>query len=74
VDFAAQGLLDDLEGDARTGREQLLNRLIADGFELADLKRAVAEDRLVLLPVDRVSAAATPPRRCRRRPGCRRRR
>jgi len=54
VDFAAQGLLDDLEGDARTGREQLLNRLIADGFELADLKRAVAEDRLVLLPVDRV--------------------
>lgn len=54
MDFAAEGLLDDLEGEARVGREQLLNRLLVDGFELADLKRAVAEDRLVLLPVDRV--------------------
>ncbi|MEO8966657.1 MAG: adenylate cyclase regulatory domain-containing protein, partial [Solirubrobacteraceae bacterium] len=54
MDFAAEGLLDDLEGDARAGREQLLTRLVADGFELADLRRAVDENRLVLLPVDRV--------------------
>jgi adenylate cyclase len=54
VDFAAEGLLDDLEGEALAGRRQLLTRLVDDGFELADLKRAVAEDRLVLLPVDRL--------------------
>jgi len=54
VDFAAEGLLDELEGEARAAREQLLTQLVADGFELADLKRAVDEDRLVLLPVDRV--------------------
>jgi adenylate cyclase len=54
MDFAAAGLLDGLEGKERQAREQLLERLTKDGFSLADLKAAVAEDRLALLPVQRV--------------------
>lgn len=54
VDFAAEGLLDGLEGEARAGREQLLARLVADGVAEDDIRRAVAEERLALLPVDRV--------------------
>ena len=54
VDFAAQGLLDDLEGDERTARRALLQRLSDDGFSLDELRSAVKENRLVLLPVDRV--------------------
>jgi adenylate cyclase len=53
-DFAAQGLLDGLKGKQRQAREQLLERLSSDGFTLEELKAAVAEDRLVLLPVERV--------------------
>jgi adenylate cyclase len=54
MDFAAAGLLDGLEGKEREAREQLLERLAADGFTIEDLKAAVAEDRLALLPVERV--------------------
>jgi adenylate cyclase len=54
MDFAAAGLLDGLEGDERAAREKLLDRLAADGFTLEELKAAVAEDRLALLPVERV--------------------
>jgi len=54
MDFAGAGLLDGLEGEERTAREQLLERLAADGFTLKQLKEAVAEDRLALLPVERV--------------------
>lgn len=54
MDFAAEGLLDDLDGDGRAARQQLLDRLAEDGFSLAELKTAVAEHRLALLPVDRV--------------------
>lgn len=53
VDFAAEGLLDGLDGDARAAREALLARLHDDGCSLEELRRAVEEDRLVLLPVDR---------------------
>src|SRR3954471_8611584 len=54
VDFAAEGLLDGLEGEAREARERLLQRLLAQATPLEELKRAVAEDRLVLLPAERL--------------------
>jgi adenylate cyclase len=54
VDFAAEGLLDDLDGEERTARRELLERLAQDGFSLDELRSAVKERRLVLLPVDRV--------------------
>lgn len=54
MDFAAAGLLDGLDADERAAREQLLERLVDEGFSLEELKAAVAEDRLALLPVERV--------------------
>ena len=54
MDFAAEGLLDGVTGPARDAREQLLRELLEDGCPLEDLRRAVAEDRLALLPVERV--------------------
>jgi adenylate cyclase len=54
VDFAAEGLLDGLEGAARDGRLALLRELHDDGVPLAELRDAVAEERLALLPVDRL--------------------
>jgi adenylate cyclase len=54
MDFAAAGLLDCLEGNERAAREQLLERLAAEGFTLEELRQAVDEDRLALLPVERV--------------------
>ncbi len=53
MDFAAAGLLDGLEGDERAARLELLERLAADGVGLDELRAAAAEDRLVLLPVER---------------------
>jgi adenylate cyclase len=58
MDYAREGLLDGLEGEARTQREQLLTRLLDDGFGEEDLRRAVKENRLALLPVDRVLGGA----------------
>jgi adenylate cyclase len=57
VDFAAAGLLDGLEGDERAARLELLKRLAADGVGLDALRAAVDEDRLALLPLDRVLGA-----------------
>jgi adenylate cyclase len=54
MDFAAEGLLDGLDGEAREARSQLLQRLAADGVGLEEMKAAIAEDRLALLPVERV--------------------
>jgi len=47
-------LLDGIEGQQRRAREQLLERLATEGFTLEELRQAVAEDRLALLPVERV--------------------
>jgi adenylate cyclase len=58
MDFAAAGLLDGLEGAERGEREQLLARLVDDGFSLDDLRKAVQENRLALLPVDEVLGGA----------------
>lgn len=57
MDFAAEGLLAGLEGEARADRERLLAWLVDEGFSPAQLRQAVAENRLVLLAVDRVFGA-----------------
>lgn len=54
IDFEAEGLLEGLEGDARDARTQLLEQLGANGVALDELRGAVAEDRLALLPAERV--------------------
>jgi adenylate cyclase len=54
VDFAAAGLLDGLVGAERDARLELLERLAADGVSQEELAAAVAEDRLALLPLERV--------------------
>ena len=54
IDFEAEGLLGELEGKAREARLALLQELADQGVSLDELKRAVDEDRLVLLPVERV--------------------
>jgi len=54
-DFEAEGLLEGLdEPEEREARLELLERLYEDGVSLDELKAAVAESRLVLLPVERV--------------------
>jgi adenylate cyclase len=54
VDFAAAGLLEGLDGPAREARLRLLQRLHDDGTALEELREAVEEDRLILLPAERV--------------------
>ncbi len=54
IDFEAEGLLDGLDPSPREARVRLLRELAADGAELAELREAVAEDRLALLPVERI--------------------
>ena len=58
MDWEAEGLLDGVEGDrARRARRALLDELYEGGVPLEELCRAVAEDRLALLPVERVLAS-----------------
>jgi len=54
IDFEAEGLLGDLKGKPREARLALLEELADQGVSLEELKRAVEEHRLVLLPVERV--------------------
>jgi len=54
MDFEALGLLDGLEDEARDKRRKLLQRLADDGFSEQELTTAVRENRLALLPVERV--------------------
>jgi adenylate cyclase len=55
-EFMEAGLLDGLDGREREARLALLRDLVNEGFSIEDLKRAAAENRLGLLPVDRVLA------------------
>jgi adenylate cyclase len=57
MDFEAAGLLDGLDEEERAARLDLLERLAADGVGLEELSAAVAEDRLALLPLERVFGA-----------------
>ena len=54
IDFEAEGLLENLTGDAREARLALLGELADAGVSLDELKQAVREHRLVLLAVERV--------------------
>jgi adenylate cyclase len=54
MDFDALGLLAGLEGEERATRLRLLERLARDGFSEPELVKAVEENRLALLPVERV--------------------
>jgi adenylate cyclase len=54
IDFEAEGLLDGLDEREREARRRLLHELSAEGIPLEELRRAVSEDRLALLPVERV--------------------
>jgi adenylate cyclase len=54
IDFAAEGLLDGLEGDAREARVELLEQLTADGVGLEELQAATRDGRLVFVAAERV--------------------
>jgi adenylate cyclase len=56
VDFAAEGLLDGVEGDPREARLRLLEELEREGVPLEELRAACEEGRLALLPLDRALA------------------
>jgi adenylate cyclase len=60
IDFDAEGLLGGTSGEAREGRRRLLEELAADGVSLEELRRAVVEDRLALLPVERLIGGVGP--------------
>lgn len=57
MNFEAAGLLEGLGDEERAAREDLLRALAQDGFTLEELTAAVSEDRLALLPVERVLGA-----------------
>jgi len=50
-------LLDGLEGDEREARRSLLEQLSSDGVSEEELRKAAEEQRLALLPVERVLLA-----------------
>ncbi|HEX4466251.1 MAG TPA: adenylate cyclase regulatory domain-containing protein, partial [Solirubrobacteraceae bacterium] len=54
IDFAAEGLLEGLEGKAREERLMLLEQLIEDGVPLSELHRTTASGTIMYLPADRV--------------------
>jgi adenylate cyclase len=54
IDFAAEGLLDGLEGGAREERLALLEQLTEEGVPLTDLRRTTATGTVIFLPADRV--------------------
>jgi adenylate cyclase len=53
IDFEAEGLLKGLRGKRREARRELLAELAAAGVPLDELRQAVQEERLALLPVER---------------------
>ena len=54
IDFEAEGLLEGLEDDERASRLALLERLASDGCDLDELRSAVTDGRLALLPLERI--------------------
>ena len=58
MDFDADRLLAGTEGEEREQRRRLLERLADDGFSEDELTKAVKENRLALLPVERVLGGA----------------
>jgi adenylate cyclase len=60
IDFEREGLLRGTRGKAREARRKLLRELIDDGVPLEELCRAVEEDRLALVPVERLLEGGGP--------------
>lgn len=60
IDFEEEGLLDGLGGRQREARLGLLEDLAADGVPLEELREAVQQNRLALLPVERVLSGDGP--------------
>jgi adenylate cyclase len=56
IDFAAEGLLEGLEGEQRAERLTLLEYLAGDGVPLSELRRATANGSVMFLPAERVIA------------------
>lgn len=56
IDFEAEGLLEGTEDAERESRVALLERLSSEGVELDELRSAVEEGRLAVLPVERLLA------------------
>jgi adenylate cyclase len=54
IDFAAEGLLDGLQGDARAERLALLEQLAGEGVALSELRRTTASGTIIFMPADRV--------------------
>ncbi len=54
IDFAAEGLLDGLQGQQRDERLALLRQLAAEGVPLSELRRATAAGTIMFLFADRV--------------------
>jgi adenylate cyclase len=54
MDWEAEGLLEGCHAATAASRRALLDKLHADGVPVEELRRAVAEDRLALLPVERL--------------------
>jgi adenylate cyclase len=54
IDFAAEGLLDGLEGDDRATRLELLEQLAADGISLEELRAATRDGRLLFVGAERM--------------------
>jgi adenylate cyclase len=55
MDWATEGLLDDCADEpARAARRALLDKLHGEGLSLDELRRAIQEQRLALLPVERL--------------------
>jgi adenylate cyclase len=54
IDFAAEGLLDGLDGEARVERLTLLEQLAHEGMPLSELRRATATGTVIFLPAERV--------------------
>jgi len=54
IDFAAEGLLDGLDGEARAERLALLEQLTAEGVPMSELRRTTASGTVIFLPADRV--------------------
>jgi adenylate cyclase len=54
IDFAAEGLLEGLEGKQRAERLTLLEYLAGTGVSLSELRRATASSSVMFLPAERV--------------------
>ena len=54
MDWEAEGLLEGVEGGEREARRALLDSLHAEGVGVDELRRAVAEDRLALVRIERM--------------------